>query len=59
MSSISPVGKIAKKNTLKVCDFVDFGTQNTVPCCQKYTPTDCFFGDLPTGSEPTTLYGVN
>jgi len=21
-------------------------TQNTVPCCQKYTPTDYFFGDF-------------
>jgi len=19
---------------------------NTVPCCQKYTPTDCFLGDF-------------
>jgi len=23
----------------------EFGTQNTVPCYQRYTPTDCFFGD--------------
>jgi len=22
------------------------GTQNTVPCCQKYTPRDWFFGDF-------------
>jgi len=29
-----PVGKIAN------------GTQNTVPCCQKYASTDCFFGDF-------------
>jgi len=21
-------------------------TQNTVPCCSKYIPTDCFFGDF-------------
>jgi len=40
------VGKIAKKNSLKECVFVKFGTQNTVPCCQQYTPTDCFFGDF-------------
>jgi len=25
-----------------------FGTQNTVPFCQKCTPTDCFFGDFAT-----------
>jgi len=24
-----------------------FGTQNTVTYYQKYTPTDCFFGDYP------------
>jgi len=23
-----------------------FGTQITVPCCQKYTLTDCLFGDF-------------
>jgi len=27
---------------------------NTVPNCQKYTPTDCFFVDLPTGIGPDT-----
>jgi len=32
------VDKIAKKNRLKEC--------NTVPCCQKYTPTYCFLGDF-------------
>jgi len=35
-----PVGKIVKK-TLKKCVFV-----NTVPYCQKYTPTDCLFGEF-------------
>jgi len=24
----------------------EFGTQNTVPCCKKYTLTYCFFGDF-------------
>jgi len=23
-----------------------FDTQNTVPCCQKYSHTDCFFGEF-------------
>jgi len=23
-----------------------FGTENTVPYCHKYTPTDCFLGDF-------------
>jgi len=31
-----PVGKITEKT----------GTQNTVQHCQKYTPTDSFFGDF-------------
>jgi len=26
--------------------FCKFGTQNTVPYCQRYTPTYCFFGDF-------------
>jgi len=51
-----PVGKnTKKKNSLKECAFVNSAlkiqchvVKNTVPCCQKYTPTDCFFGD-PTG----------
>jgi len=30
----------SSKNSLKEY------TQNTVPCCQKDTPTDCFFGDF-------------
>jgi len=35
-----PVGKIAKKSVWR-------GTQNTVPYCQKYTPTDnALFGDF-------------
>jgi len=39
------VGKIAKKKPEGV-RFSKFGTQNTVPYCQKCTPTDCFFGDF-------------
>jgi len=35
------MGEIAKKTIWRR---VFFGTQNTVPYCQKYTPTDCFFG---------------
>jgi len=36
-----------QKNNLKKCIFVNSaGTQNTVPCCQKYTLTDGFFGDF-------------
>jgi len=36
------VGKIQSEGVR----FCEFGTKNTmlVPCCQKYTPTDCFFG---------------
>jgi len=34
-----PVGKIAKKNSLKDCIFVN-------SALQKYTSTDCFFGDF-------------
>jgi len=30
----------SSKNSLKEY------TQNTVPCCQKDIPTDCFFGDF-------------
>jgi len=37
-ASHNPVGKIAKKTVWR--------SENTVPCCQKCTPTDCF---LPTG----------
>jgi len=40
-----PVGKIAKTQSEEV-RFSYFGTQNTVPYCQKYTPTDYFFGDF-------------
>jgi len=47
----NPVGQIAKKNSLKEYVFVNsalkkFGTQNTVPYCQKCAPTDCFFYDF-------------
>jgi len=35
-----PVGKIAKKQSEGV-RFCKFGTQNTVPYCKKYTPTEC------------------
>jgi len=46
---VNPVGKIAKKSSLK-CVFINSALkiqchQNTVPYCQKYTPTD-FFGDF-------------
>jgi len=40
-----PVGKFGKKQSEGV-HFFSFGTQNTVPNCQKYTPTDCIFGDF-------------
>jgi len=38
----------ALKNSLKKCVFVNSALkiQNTVPYCQKYTPTDCVFGDF-------------
>jgi len=35
------MGEIAKKTIWRR---VFFGTQNTVPYCQKYTPTDCSLG---------------
>jgi len=38
-----PVGKIAKKQSKGVLFFNSVLT--VVPCCQKYTLTDCFFGD--------------
>jgi len=34
-----PSWEKSPKNSLKECVFCHFGTQNTVPCCQKYTPT--------------------
>jgi len=37
-----PVGKITKKQSEGV-------HQITVPCCQKYTPTDCFQRFFPLG----------
>jgi len=39
------VDKIAKKQSEGV-HLCKFGTQNRVRYCQKYTHTDCFFGDL-------------
>jgi len=42
------VGKIAKK--LSGVRFCSFGTQKTVPCCQKYTPT-ALSAILPTGNK--------
>jgi len=39
------VGKITKKQSEGV-RLYKFGTQNTVPYCKKYTPTDCLFGDF-------------
>jgi len=27
-----------------------------VPCCQKYTPTDCFFGDIAQWVIPASTY---
>jgi len=44
------MGKIAKKKQSEGVRCCWFGTQNTVPYCQKYTqkytPTSCFFGDF-------------
>jgi len=39
-------GQNRQKYSLKECVFVNVGTQNTVPCQQKYTLTDCFFSDF-------------
>jgi len=36
---IKPSGQNRQKNSLK-----EYGTQIIVPYCQKYIPTDCFFG---------------
>jgi len=33
-------------HSLKERVFCEFVTQNTVPCCQKYTSIDSFFGDF-------------
>jgi len=41
----SASGQNRQKQSEGVC-FCYFDTQNTVPYCQKYTPTDCFFGDF-------------
>jgi len=40
-----PVDKIAQKNSLKEFVFVN-SVLKIQPCYQKYTPTDCFFGDF-------------
>jgi len=40
----SSKNQIQRKNSLKECVFV---TSALKICCQKYTPTDCFFGDFP------------
>jgi len=37
-------GQNRQKNCLKECVLRLFGTQNTVPYCQKHTLTDCSFG---------------
>jgi len=42
-----------KNNSLKECVFIN-GTQITVLYCQKYTPTDGFFGDF-THWDPFSL----
>jgi len=38
---VFPVGKIVKKTVWRSAFLL-----NTVPYCQKYTPTDCFFDDF-------------
>jgi len=40
------VGKIARKKQSEGVRFVNSALKNTVPCCEKYTLTDCFFGDF-------------
>jgi len=40
-----------KKNSLKECGFVISALKVTVPFCQKYTPTDCFFGEEEEGKK--------
>jgi len=34
--------KLPKKKQSEGVQFCIISTQNTVPCCQKCTPTDCF-----------------
>jgi len=43
--SLSQWAKSPEKQS-KGVRFYLFDTQNTVPYCQKNTPTDCFFGDI-------------
>jgi len=43
---LSPSGQNRQKKQSEGVRFYYFGTQNTVPYCQKYTPTDCFLGDF-------------
>jgi len=40
-----PVSKIAKKLSVGV-RFLLIWHSNAVPYCQRYTPTDCIFGDF-------------
>jgi len=35
-----------RQNQSEGVRFCKLGTQNTMPYCQKYTPTCCFFGDF-------------
>jgi len=42
---ITQWAKSPKKQSEGMC-FCKFDTQNTLPYCQKYTPTDGFFGDF-------------
>jgi len=52
-SSFIPLNPVGKSEGVRFCKF---GTQNTVPCCQKCTPTECFFGDFAsTGKEILVL----
>jgi len=41
---VNPVSKFAQKT---VCTILPF--------CQKYTPTDCFFGDFATSNTPKLI----
>jgi len=45
-----PVGKIAKKKVWRSAFLLikrsKYSAMLSKPCCQKYTPTDCFFGDF-------------
>ena len=45
-SKNTPAGKIAKNTHTGGVYFYLIGTQNTIPFCQKYTPTDTFLSDF-------------